>query len=76
MRVGCVRTFYSPLLSFANIILISILFQTVSSQDNLPPTFSATQYIFSVPEDATMGSELTATSPLGGVSFVYYILSN
>lgn len=46
-----------------------IFFRQVSSQDNQPPTFSDTQYIFSVSEDASIGTILTATNPTTGVSY-------
>ena len=52
-----------------HLLITFVLLQRVFSQDNIPPVFSSPQYIFSVYEDATVGTMLTATSPTTGVSY-------
>ena len=51
-----------------------VLIQRVFSQDNVPPVFSSPQYVFSVSEDASVGTPLTATSPPAGVSVMTYFV--
>ena len=65
-----------PLLYFSNflfelfLVAIIVLSNQVSCQDNKPPTFSATQYIFEVSEDAQVGDILNVTNPpLSEVSY-------
>ena len=65
MKLG--STHYSFILIFFTLAFCSF-FRQVSSQDNQPPTFSHTQYIFTVYEDAVIGTEITPTNPTTGVS--------
>ena len=51
-----------------HLLITFVLTQRAFSQDNIPPVFSSPQYVFSVSEDATVGTPLTNTSPITGVS--------
>ncbi|KAI6657182.1 Hedgling [Oopsacas minuta] len=47
------------------ILILSALLRQALSQ--VPPTFTATEYIFTVSEDASVDTALTATSPAAGI---------
>ena len=54
------------------LLFVFAIFQPALSQDNNPPSFTATGYIFTVSEDASVGTPLTGAPPVSCIKYFYY----
>ena len=55
-------------------VFFAIFQPALSLNDNKPPSFTETQYIFSVSEDASIGTPLTGAVPVSCIKYFNYIL--